>query len=152
MKYFSWFIIAVVAMSVIAAFFIAGSPADQRLKRFDDQRIGDLQQIQYQIGDYFQNKQKLPAALSDMNDSFRNVIVPQDPESHSDYGYRIRGLNSFSLCATFHLPSAAGIDQKYPQSISGPGYYGPSANWDHTAGEQCFERTIDTAYFKPLAK
>lgn len=149
MKYFSWFIILVVAAAIIAGFFVAGSPQKQRAMRFDDNRISNLQQIQYNITDYYQNKQALPPNLAALNDPVRNVIIPTDPETKQDYEYYIRNSLTFELCATFSEASAAGIDQQYPMSISGPNYFGPNATWAHPAGHYCFDRTIDPAYFKP---
>ena len=41
--------VAIVAISIIGGFFTAGSPLKARLYRFDEQRIMDLQNVQYQL-------------------------------------------------------------------------------------------------------
>ena len=48
-KIFLWAVIAVVIASVVVGFIFAGSPFKQRLIRFDDQRVSDLQILQGQI-------------------------------------------------------------------------------------------------------
>ena len=48
----AWFrrsLIAVVGLATLFGFFIVGSPFQQRLVRFDQQRVQDLQTIQWQI-------------------------------------------------------------------------------------------------------
>ena len=149
MKYFVYSIIVIVAAAIITGFFIVGSPTTERLFRFDEQRIQDLQSIQWQITDYWQNKQKLPAELADLNDDLRGIKVPTDPESGANYEYYIDSTYTFRLCATFNKPSRSGPGETYVEypkpydtSLSG------ADNWQHEAGTACFKRTIDPDFFK----
>src|SRR6185503_6005191 len=52
-----WGAAAVILLTIIAGFFIMGTPGQVRLNRFDDQKVSDLQNIQYQIVNYWQQKQ-----------------------------------------------------------------------------------------------
>src|SRR3989338_8982898 len=89
MKFFIYFIITIVAVAVVAGFFIVGSPQEERLRRFDEQRVSDLQNLQYQILNYWQNKNKLPVVLSDLRDDISGFVPPVNPESGAEYGFRV---------------------------------------------------------------
>lgn len=131
-----------------------GSPNTQREIRFDEQRIGDLQNIQNQVIYYWQGTQKLPATLGDIVDPTRGVSLPADPLTGLSYGYNIKSPLEFSLCATFTRTST---DQggyyapikTAPVSPAGAPYLGDSG-WSHGVGNMCFDRKIDTAFYKPL--
>lgn len=51
--------IILVVGAIVFSFMIMGSPAKQRQLRLDERRIGDLQNVQYQIINYWQQKEKL---------------------------------------------------------------------------------------------
>lgn len=132
---------AVVALGIILGFFVAGSPFEQRLKRFDEQRVYNLQVIQDQIISYWTSKGRLPATLADLTDSISGFQAPADPETGTPYEYAVTGPLSFRLCANFKTDSerSAGAIKAVP-----PVYYdGMNYNWDHAAGPACFDRTID---------
>lgn len=140
----------VVLVSVVAGFFLVGSPAQQRKVRFDDQRVSDLVSIQYEITNYYQNKDgKLPATLKDLTNSLSGFIVPVDPSTGASYEYATKGALTFELCATFETDSV-GDQANYttPYRAYGENYYG---NWNHGTGRTCFERTIDPDLY-PLIK
>lgn len=153
-KIFIYIIIAVVAVSVVAGFFIIGSPQSERLRRFDNQRVSDLQTIQGQIIYYWQNKEKLPAKLNDLQDTISGYVPAKDPETSADYVYQIKGVMEFALCANFNLPSLEG-SSPYIELPTYPSQYYPKtadSNWEHGAGYTCFERTIDPELYRPIQK
>lgn len=139
---------AVVLASVIGGFFIVGTPAEQRRRRFDDQRISDLQNIQGQIINYWIKKEAIPQEFGELEDSISGFFVPVDPETNDLYGYEITGDLSFKLCATFKTSSKdsafRGANQPYPY----PYYDSFQQNWTHEADRICFERTIDPELYK----
>lgn len=140
-----------VLASLVSGFFIVGSPSTQRDLRFDQQRIGDLQNIQWQIVNYWQTKRALPQSLDDLNDSLSGFSSPVDPETGEAYKYvRKEGL-SFELCGTFKLEnneeSLDGYRSKTPAVISGV-----EDSWAHEAGEYCFERVIDPDRYPVIDK
>src|SRR3989344_6237593 len=61
-----WAAAAVVLISIIAGFFIMGTPGQVRLYRFDEQKVSDLQNIQWQVVNYYQQKEKVPANVSEL--------------------------------------------------------------------------------------
>ena len=120
-----WSSIAIVIGSIVLGFFIVGSPATARAQRFDQQRVNDLQQIEYQVINYWQNNKKLPSSVSDAR-----------------YEYRILGELQYDLCAEFETVSSS-KDSKV--QMGRPSYAGDpyQQNWDHGIGRVCFTRTIN---------
>jgi len=55
---------AIVLAALVWGFTLAGSPQNERLRRFDSQRVNDLQMIQTYLTDYWQNKSKLPEKIN----------------------------------------------------------------------------------------
>jgi hypothetical protein len=133
---------AVVAVSVIAGFVTAGSPASARDRRLDDQRVGHLMHIQSQIVDIFwTSKGRLPNNLDELRDSVSGFVPPTDPETGAAYEYQRRGDRSFTLCATFTTPTGETDKSIAPYPVMERGEF--SDNWEHQAGRTCFDREID---------
>lgn len=154
-SFFGYLVIGVVVVVIIAGFFIIGSPQEERLRRFDEARVSDLQFLQSEIISYWQNKEELPGELSLLEDDIRGVQIPQDPETDDAYEYQVKGPETFELCAVFNRPSLEaeefGLDR--PMPIKAPGlvpkpYYLEQQNWHHEAGRVCFERTIDKDFYE----
>ena len=143
-------VVSVIVLGTVAAsFFIIGSPESARLMKLDDQKVMDLQNIQYQVVNYWQQKQKFPASISDLEDPLMGFVAPKDPQTGEAYVYKPGEGMSFSVCATFNLPSrSSGTDISRPVPV-GDLY---NENWTHEAGEKCFERIIDPERFPPYKK
>src|SRR3989338_336410 len=93
----------VVLAAIASGFFILGSPAEVRLLRLDSQKVSDLQNIQWQGVNYWQQKEKLPATLEELQDPLSGYTFSAvDPQSGEPYGYQTTGRLSFELCATFN--------------------------------------------------
>lgn len=150
MRPFAIFVIVIVAVAIVAGFFVVGSPAEKRSRDFDDRRIADLQGIQGNLVQYWQGKRKLPSNLAELADPLRYVTVPVDPETKEQYGYEIRGTETFALCATFNFPSGdKNARNDYLYDAKPQAYYGTGFDvWEHGAGRICFERTIDKDFFE----
>jgi len=166
---FSTFSIILVAGAVFYSFSIMGSPATQRLLRLDDRRVNDLQNIQYQVINYWQQKEKLPEKLSDLSNPLSGYYLPVDPEFEKGnvYEYAVKDNLKFELCATFALPIPKGW-REYSENgvIPMMGYGtkdvattsypypggGTNESWDHQIGRTCFERTIDKDIYPPYPK
>ena len=138
-KAFQAVIVVVVAAAVVFGFYKAGSPASQRLIRFDQQKIGNLQNTQDRLVYYWQQKGSLPAALSELNDPISGFAVPSDPQTGEKYEYIRTGARAFQLCAVFNLPSQADPSIAKPVFPPEQIFY----NWQHETGRSCFDRTID---------
>mgnify|MGYP003385972903 FL=1 len=136
-----------VAVSIVSGFFIVGTPGQARLGRFDQQKVSDLQQIQSEIVNYYQAKQKLPLTLADINDPLSQYgSAPVNPETLQPYEYKTTGKTSFQLCTNFN------------NIATSPTYSAPivkrasvSDNWEHVAGRVCFDRIIDPELYPPTS-
>ncbi len=158
--------VAILAVgAIIAGFFIVGTPAQARLARFDAQKVSDLQNIQSQITYYWQAKQKLPAVITDLNNSLSYGPLPVDMQTGESYVYQTTGALSFKLCATFNAQSRGNqntysetravmpeapmpAQEKTALSVKGM----MQDNWQHGSGQVCFDRTIDPSFYPPLTK
>jgi len=149
-KIFLYAVSIVVAAAIIGGFLIAGSPKEARLRQFDDMRAQDLQDIQSQIVYYWQYKEnKLPVFLDDLKNDIDAFIPPKDPETGQPYEYNVTGASSFTLCANFALPSLPNQTSRYAPKPAMPyGIGGVAQNWDHQAGRVCFDRIIDSDFYK----
>jgi hypothetical protein len=157
-KIFGIIAILVVILSIVFGFVIMGSPNTARQKRFDDQRVSDLSNIQCQIINYWQSKGKIPNAISELKDSISGYQASTDPDTNSSYVYEKTGEKSFKLCANFSLTSSDNqnriIDQTQTYPVSIKEYYcgGVKAdNWNHGKGQICFDREIDPQLY-PVKK
>lgn len=140
-KIYALVTVIVVVGLIIAGFSIIGSPRTQRLLNYDDQKISDLQNIQWQIIDFWQSKGKLPQNLLELSDSISGFKAPLDSQTKNPYKYEITGNLSFELCAEFNLPSQDTYSNSRAKTLMYPG--AEDDNWQHGEGEHCFERTID---------
>ena len=165
---FSLTSIVLVLTAIVWSFTIMGSPLTQRAYRLDDRRINDLQSIQYQVINYYQQKEKMPSTLSDLANPITSYSIPMEPEFEKGkvYEYKVTGERSFELCAEFSLPTPKGWNENrydqgepYYENIksdtvgSYPSYKGGvNESWNHEAGRTCFERQIDTDIYPPFSK
>ncbi|MEI6296022.1 MAG: DUF5671 domain-containing protein [bacterium] len=130
-----------IILSIVIGFYITGSPFTQRMRKFDDIRVSDLQSIQGQIVYYWQQKEVLPNNLTDLTDSISGFIAPTDPETKKDYTYEVSSTTAFKICANFNLTSEANsINTIYPAIIDPRG---KQESWSHKDGYQCFNKNID---------
>lgn len=138
----------VVVASIIIGFFIVGTPKDQRDRKFDEKRVGNLQMLQGEIVNYWTKKDALPEDLSKLEDDISGFKVPRDPNKVDVYEYQIIDPLTFELCATFakaNQNTKAGLrGEFYPVSP----YDNYQQNWDHEAGRVCWSRTIDPELYK----
>ena len=139
-KTFQMVIVGIVVLSLGYGFYLAGSPQNQRLVRFDEQKVNDLQSIQNQlVYNWWQQKGSLPQTLDALNDSISGFNVPVDSQRNQPYEYSLTGAKSFQLCAVFNRDTV-----KPNEAI--PAIY-PYYNWQHGAGRVCFDRTIDQSLY-----
>ncbi len=147
-----YIVAVIVGTTIIAGFFIVGTPREARLARYDAQRVSDLQNIQWQIVNYWQMKKELPKTLGELADPISNSFVPTDPQAKVEYEYKITAPLSFQLCAVFNSETRQMMDgrqgvrmQVYPEypvmpiAVSGQ----KADNWNHGIGRVCFDRTVD---------
>lgn len=142
-----------VIAAIIAGFIIIGTPSEMRMMRFDNQKVTDLQNIQWQIINHWQQREMLPASLEELKDPLSDYpSVPVDPQTSEPYIYTRTSPLDFSLCATFNMESPT----KSELLIARPStpYAAPmeGESWKHGVGEVCFDRSIDPERYPPFNK
>lgn len=125
-----------------------GSPATERVRRFDERRVSDLQTIQWEVINYWQKKNQMPMELDILRDDIRGFVAPTDPETADSYEYTATGANSFSLCAVFSMATDSVVDGRVATKPMPAGIEGE--NWTHGTGRTCFTRTIDKDLYPPV--
>ena len=137
------FVILAVASAVGYGIYVVGSPAGQRLLKFDGQRVSDLQSISYALDTYWDQNGELPEALEDLRESrFYNVRSIHDPATNQPYEYRVVAGNLFQLCAVFATDSSR-KEQRVPRPFS-------AKVWDHGTGRVCFDLEAQATEARPL--
>jgi len=136
-----WAIVAgvVVLLAIILGFKVLGSPANQRMLREDNQKVMDLQSMQWEVINSWQQAGTLPETFSSME--ITNPFKGAE-EIAELYEYKKTGPINYELCATFNKES---MMQNRGGMMTYPTKGIPqSESWDHGAGHHCFARTIDT--------
>ena len=153
-----WGVTSLVVITIASGFIIMGTPGQIRLYRFDEEKVRDLESIQYQIVNFWQAKQKLPSNLEELIDPLNPNPMPRDSQTGAAYIYRHTATTTFVLCATFNAETD-------DSSLSSSGMAAPRApfindglnvvtdtSWYHAAGEACFLRVIDPERYPSLNK
>jgi hypothetical protein len=134
-KNFATFAVIIVLASLATGVVLAGTPAAERLRKFDERRFENLQAIDGEIsqivfGDRWGDRTRplklekpLPKTLGEVAAQARfKKIHLQDPQTGTPYEYLVRDETHFELCATFTFQR----DQSFDIA------------WNHPAGRHCF--------------
>ncbi|MSU45009.1 MAG: hypothetical protein EXS47_00030 [Candidatus Zambryskibacteria bacterium] len=139
----------VILGSIVWGFSVLGSPATQRLYKYDNQKISNLQEINNYIQNFYSQNGKLPENLTEAGslDYMPNVI---DQQTKKPYEYVRKDALNYSLCAEFNKASDSRMDKLGSTAVMYP-YGGPGIFGAHPAGRYCFEQKINPNMFaKPL--
>lgn len=138
-KIFGIFVVILVVTVIIIGLVLVGSPAKERQRRFDAQRVNDLSQISSAIDQFVEKNGKLPTELTALTrpDVVRYYSISSitDPETTKPYQYVITGKLSYQLCANFSQQSKA--KNAFAQMSS------YERAWQHPAGNKCFNLTSE---------
>jgi hypothetical protein len=122
-----------VATVVVAGMFVLGSPAQERMRRRDDRRTQDLNNIAARILNHWGQHKRVPASLADIPTQPGYGEATSDPFTSEPYEYRATGETSYELCATFETDTSL------------PEYALRWTEWRHGVGRTCFQRTLPTS-------
>jgi hypothetical protein len=132
---FSTVTFAIVALTIVWGIVLAGSPGQERERKFDDQRLQDLRTIESEIytithdnkpvtGYETELRKPLPASLDEVSkNATYAAVTTTDPETGVPYEYTVETPTTYKLCASFNLAR----EQQY------------DVFWDHPAGHHCYE-------------
>lgn len=127
--------IGLVAVCVVSAFILVGSPTKQRALRFDGMRSEHLQSLKYSVDAYYEQLGKLPSRLSELNTPpYYFGSATNDPETGVEYEYRVTGKREYELCATFTMSSTEARNNSKISMPVEPNMFA----YEHEAGKQCF--------------
>lgn len=144
----NWAVGILVVITIGSGFMIVGTPQELRDRKQDAVRVQDLQNIQWQVVNYWQQKEALPTTLDQLKDPISGAVIPLDPKTGEPYTYQRVGAMAFKLCATFNTEST----QPNPSYAVPKEVNGLDENWQHATGEVCFDRTIDPERYPPYPK
>lgn len=146
-----WRVIAgvIVIGSIIWGFAVLGSPRTQRLIKYDQQKVNDLQNINNRVTNFYADKGYLPKNMEEAM-SYENYYVTQvDSQTQKPYEYEKINETTYNLCADFN--KASNNETRNGKMMSAP-IRDPysTRSWVHPAGRYCFEQTINpNLYRKP---
>lgn len=142
-----WAIVSgvVILASIVWGFAVLGSPWTQRLIKYDEQKVTDLQNINSQIASYWQTKATLPPALADLSGPNNYFTVLVDQQTGKSYEYNKTGAKSYELCVEFNKDSST-------SGTTYPVVYGGESFWKHPAGHYCFSQTVTTNVYPNYPK
>jgi len=133
---FALWAVFLVALIVWGGLTLIGSPATERLRRIDEQRLNDLRGIRRALerlcvnrsGDRPRLMADLPETLAELDlrarrgDAVPWALALTDPVTAIPYEYRLVGGTVFEVCARFDLPR----NRRWEPF------------WNHPAGQHCF--------------
>ncbi len=128
--------LVVLLVAVVGGFFIIESPADQRQRALDDERVEHLWEVETAVENYWWQNEELPESL-DVIDS----ELPVDPGTEEAYEYALLSDTSYELCATFAFE---GEKDRYARPVMIEGILEERSYYNHEAGRDCFERSVET--------
>ena len=142
LKIFLRIVIISIISAVIYGFFLIGSPAKQRLIKFDQQRISDLQNISFTVSSYWDYNKKLPEDLEKLTiQQDYYVYSLKDPRTGEPYEYNILGEKRYELCAIFDDNPYPYWNQSVPRPVS-------EEKWNYNKGRTCFQREVSPTPLK----
>lgn len=129
---FQGVLIAAVVGAVVTGFIIVGPPSQERARRFDQQRLNDLSQIQYGVQSYFETHKKLPETLQALQTENFVFSPMRDPKSKEEYEYSVMGTSTYALCVTFET-----VAQDDQTRMIMPPFKNGNTFWKHGAERTC---------------
>lgn len=141
-----WRIVAgvIVVGSIIWGFSVLGSPYTQRLIKYDEQKVSDLQNLNNQVSSYYQVNKALPLAMDDLSKTNYYNQIPLDQQTQKPYEYKKIDNKSYSLCAEFNKSTDNLSNSDANRLYKSASLYGNNF-WIHPAGHYCVSQSIDSS-------
>lgn len=128
--------IAFVITAVAGGLVLLGTPAEERARRLDNRRVGDLVRITRATDLYWMRHQQLPVSLDELSREPGIGFDSRDPGTSRFYDYRVLDAKAYGLCAVF-------------ERDSGREFGGAAGDfWSHGAGKWCFQLKVGEAELK----
>ena len=134
---------AVFIGAMIAIFFESGSPLDAKGRKFDEERIRDIQSLKYSVEDYYRENGKLPDKLSGITLKSYQTDSTKDPETGKEYEYSVASDTSYKICATFSTSSS---DKKNARTLD------YNNEFNHPKGYHCLNLKLSKSIIESQKK
>lgn len=128
-------LVVILALAVLGYMNIS-SPSEAREVKLDQEQIYDLQDMQWRVENHYQMTGSLPTSIEAV---YTDFPVPIAPEGRDNYEYNITGGDTYELCATF-VHGTPSSERQMTKPIQTNDIYLQNQNWEHGAGQKCFER------------
>ena len=130
-----------VLVPFVGAFFLMENPLTTRAKRIDDNTVVALQGVRYGIEGYFAQEQHLPQSIEEINTPQYSAGANLEELQQHNFRYEPSLENAYRLCADFERDNR----QDSENSMAYDAYYASDTNWEHPAGNFCFELKVPTS-------
>lgn len=131
---FTYGSLLVVLVVFVAAWFFVESPQNTRLKKIDDEIVSDLNNINYEVRDYYTLNEELPEQLSQTNLVKKSYMNPATGEH---YEYEVVADDEYKICAEFLTSNMEDVEEE-PYY----GYREPHGVYRHDKGYECFSQKV----------
>jgi type II secretory pathway pseudopilin PulG len=135
---FSYIVIAIVVVSVIGAFFLTGSPIQERTRRIDQQKVQVLQEVTFAVENYYREHDVIPADFETLSPTLGSYVRQQLADTRMTLEYSATGEIEYTLCTTFETASTDSENIEYQRFVSP----GKTNDWEHGVGYTCFDLEI----------
>ena len=134
LRWFAWPVAAVLLALFVGGFAIAESPKQARDRRYDEQLVNNLYQIDSVLNVYYQQNNRLPETLDQLLVSpyFLDVKATKASDGQKIVYKSVSGTE-YQLCATWRTSNLNGNNGLTTVGIE---------KWPHNAGYQCINQTI----------
>jgi hypothetical protein len=141
-----------IVAAIVAGFVVLGSPRTQRLVKYDQTKISDLQNIASQVRYFYDTNKVLPQTLTEIaQGNAYGVGTYTDVQTSKPYVYKIINATTFEVCAVFNK------DFKYNSGITSinepvtkSDEQGVVEVWGaYKAGESCFRQIVGPSTVPP---
>jgi hypothetical protein len=116
----------VMAITIVAAIVVTGTPSERREVRLDGSRIDHLQALERAINVHYSHHRELPATLAVVAAAPGNTLTLLDPVTQAPYEYATLDGRRYRLCAAFITSTTATRAES-------------DARWQHGKGRHCFK-------------
>jgi hypothetical protein len=89
----------VVIAAVAIGMLLLGSPAEERVRRFDERRVQDLASITRAVDLYWTRHARLPSSFDELQGEPAGNVGLNDPSTNEPYEYRSLEADLRALCA-----------------------------------------------------
>ena len=140
----AWRVFAAVMVigSIVWGFSVLGSPRNQRLYKYDEQKLNDLMNVTGSIQSYYSTKGVLPKDFMELS-TLNYYINSVDPQNGKTYEYSVKTPTTFEVCAEFNKASNENANTSRPEYPYG------GTSWTHPVGRHCFEQAVNPNMYPP---